>query len=116
VISFQPDTVIPNDPNGWAAWLDGHYREHQTFIQKCRALSPSVNLPDYDIFAWKDDPKIVQQWLVAHESIHAQIRQATGISGSDLSLVDFSNEDDFISWLDGHASEHSYFRRALNVF
>ena len=79
------------------------------------ALTPSYNVPDYDIVAWKDDPKFVQQWLVAHESIHEVLRTACNVTGSDLSLVDFSKDDEFSIWMDTHAQEHIYFRQALGI-
>lgn len=114
-LNFQPDTCLPKDPAGWGRWLSGHYYEHIVLRQKCAALASPVNVPDYDIFGWNDDPQFVQQWLVSHESIHNQIRFATNVTGTDLSLVDFSKDEEFLDWQDLHAQEHLTFRQILGI-
>lgn len=96
-------------------WLTGHYREHLQMRAIAALLTPSFNVPDYDIFGWKDDPVQVQQWLVAHEQMHEVLRQACKVTGSDLSLVDLSKEDEFYEWMDTHSQEHIYFRQALGI-
>jgi hypothetical protein len=115
MINFQPDVVLPKDPIGFGLWLTGHYREHLQMNAVCIALTPSIHVPNYDIFGWKDDAKAVQQWLVAHESMHQVLRTVANVSGADLSLVDFSKDDEFLDWMDDHATEHGYFRTALGI-
>lgn len=114
-VSFQPDNVLPKDPAGFGRWLTGHYYEHQQFIPLCAALDTPVAVPDFDILSWNDDPDKVQQWLVSHESIHSQIRYATNVTGEDLSLTDWSNDEQFSIWMDNHAQEHAVFREILGV-
>lgn len=114
-VNFQPDLVLPKDPAGFGRWLTGHYYEHLQMIPLCAALSTPVIVPDYDILSWSDDPQKVQQWLVNHESIHDQIRQATNVSGIDFSLVDFSNDEEFLEWMDDHSQEHITFRSILGI-
>lgn len=115
MISFQPDICLPKDAAGFGMWRTGHYREHLQFIPLCRALTPPAIITNYDILSWRDEPELVQQWLVAHESIHKQLRVATSITGSDLSLVDFSKDDQFLEWLEEHAQEHRQFRQVLGI-
>lgn len=114
-INFQPDTCLPKDPAGWGRWLTGHYYEHLVLMQNSAALTLPVNVPDYDILGWRDEPEFVQQWLVNHESIHSQIRFATNVTGIDLSLVDFSVDEEFLGWQDDHALEHLIFRQILGI-
>lgn len=114
-VNFQPDVCLPNDPGGFGRWLTGHYYEHIVLRQKCAALTASVNVPDYDILSWKDDPGYVQQWLVNHESMHSQIRFATNVTGIDFSLVDFTQPEQFLVWMDDHSQEHITFRSILGI-
>ena len=115
MINFQPDICLPKDPAGWSFWLMGHYREHVQMAELCGLLTPAVNIPQYSFADWKDDPQIVQQWLVDHEAVHEQLRFATNTTGVDLSLVDFSKDDEFLDWLDDHALEHTNFRQVLGI-
>lgn len=115
MINFQPGNCLPRDSSGFGQWRNGHYLEHVVLRQKCAALSTPVSVPDYDILSWDDDPKAVQQWLVAHEAIHEAIRQATNVDGVDLSLVDFSQDDEFFIWMDTHEQEHIAERNILGV-
>lgn len=114
-VSFQPDVCLPKDPPGFGAWRTGHFYEHIVLAQKCRALTMPVIVPDYDILSWRDEPQYVQQWLVNHQAMHDQIRFATNVSGIDFSLVDFSDEEQFLGWMDDHAQEHITFRNILGI-
>lgn len=114
-VSFQPDLVLPKDPAGFGRWLNGHYYEHLQMRQLCAGLSTPVVVPDYDILSWRDEPQFAQQWLVNHEAIHSQIRFATNVTGIDFSLVDFSNDEEFLEWMDDHSQEHITFRQILGI-
>lgn len=81
----------------------------------CLSLPTPLSVPSYDIFAWKDDPQQVQQWLVSHEQMHQALRQACGITGSDLSLADLSDEEQFAQWQQDNATEHQQFRQVLGI-
>lgn len=41
-----------------------------------------------------------------HQEAHNQMNLALGLSGSDLSRVDFKDEDDLSTWTETHFSEH----------
>lgn len=114
-VLFQPDNVLPRDPAGFGQWLMGHYREHVQMASLCLALSPSVFVPGYDILSWKDEPKLVQQWLQSHQQMHQVLQQVTNLTGSDWSLVDFSDDEAFSSWMSDHANEHLQMRQVLGI-
>lgn len=114
-VNFQPDVCLPKDPAGFGRWLTGHYYEHIVLNQKCQALATPIIVPDYDILSWSDDADKVQLWLLNHESMHSQIRFATNVTGADLSLVDFSNDNEFLDWMDNHAQDHIAFREVLGI-
>lgn len=112
---FQPDVVLPKDPAGFGRWLTGHYYEHIVLRQAAAALTTPVIVPDFDIFAWKDEPNFVTQWLVNHEAMHSQLRVGANLTGIDLSLVDFSNDDEFLEWMDNHRQEHNDLRSIYGI-
>lgn len=112
---FQPDVCLPKDPSGFGQWLTGHYREHLQLATRCLSLSTPFSVPAYDIFSWNDDPEKVQQWLVSHELIHQVLREACGITGTDLSLADFTDEEQFAEWQQDNATEHQQFRQVLGI-
>lgn len=114
-VNFQPDVCLPKDPAGWGRFLTGHYYEHLVLAQKCAALATPVIVPNFDILSWKDEPEFVQQWLINHESMHSQIRVGTNVTGVDFSLVDFSDDEEFLEWLDDHSQEHITFRQILGI-
>lgn len=114
-VLFQPDIVAAKDPPGFGFWRSGHYFEHQAMITFCAKLTPAVHIPDYDIYAWRDEPEIVAQWLQAHNEIHNALRVPANVTGIDLSLVDFKDEDQWLEWHDDHAQEHLLLRNAFGM-
>jgi hypothetical protein len=114
-VNFQPDLCLPKDPAGWGRWLTGHYYEHLQMIPLCAALAQPAIVPNYDILAWRDEPEFVQQWLVSHQEIHIALENACNVTGIDFSLVDFSNEEEFLEWQDDHSQEHITLRAILGI-
>lgn len=114
-VNFQPDVCLPKDPAGFGLWRTGHYYEHLVLAQKAAALAKPVSVPDFDIFSWRDEPEFVQQWLVSHEAIHSQLRVGANLTGIDFSLVDFSNPQQFLEWMDDHAQEHIALRSIYGI-
>ena len=108
---FLPDHVLPHDPAGFGRWLVGHSLEHTQMSQIVSTVgTPLANVPLYDILSWSDDPANVVFWLNTHQNIHQALRAQSGVTGIDLSLVDFNNDDDFLVWQEDHATEHAQLR------
>lgn len=112
---FTPDYVAPRDPAGWGRWLTGHSLEHFQFVSKSAALTPPITIPEYDILRWSDDPQFVVFWLNVHQQIHLALRQTTGVTGIDLSLLDFNDDEAFEEWLQDHSIEHGDMRSFFGV-
>ncbi len=111
-VLFRPDTVQPNDPAGFGAWRIGHYLDHRQLIEKARALTNPVQVPDYDLGYWNDEQRVVTSWLNRHYEVHLALRQPIGIGGIDLSAVDLSKTEEWFIWMEDHAQDH----RVFNVF
>jgi hypothetical protein len=74
-----------------------------------------VFIPDYDFALWGDDKRVITSWLEAHQTAHEALRTYTGVSGIDLADVDLTQEDQWFSWMDSHADEHSLLRQSLGI-
>lgn len=114
-INFQPDTCLPKDPAGFGRWLTGHYYEHVVLAQKAASLAAPIIVPNFDIFSWRDEPEFVTGWLVNHQAIHQQLRVGANQTGIDLSLVDFTDDEQFLEWMDDHSQEHIELRGIYGV-
>jgi hypothetical protein len=115
MVFFSPDQVAPHDAAGFGRWLMGHFYEHKQFITLALALTTPGSIPDYNLKQWDDDPLFVIGWLNAHQTVHAAVRQITGVSGIDLSLVDLNDDDDFLLWQNSHSIEHAQERAFFGV-
>jgi hypothetical protein len=109
------DILLPQDPAGFSIWLQEHYLEHVQFVRLFQSQTPHVFIPDYNFALWADDKQTMAAWLEAHQVTHLALRNFTGVSGIDLSDVDLTQEDQWYSWMDSHASEHADIRSALGI-
>lgn len=112
---FSPDMVLPHDAAGWGRWLGGHSIEHGQFANIASTLTPPAIIPAWDIFSWSDEPLRSVFWKNVHQTIHVALRQQSGVSGIDLSLIDFNNDADFLVWQNDHATEHAQLRAYYGV-
>lgn len=112
---FLPDQVLPHDPAGWGRYLLGHFLEHQQFVTISAGLTPPVSIPQYAIQQWSDEPRAVVFWLNSHYQIHQALRALTGVSGIDLSLLDFRDDSAFEVWQEDHSAEHGDLREVFGV-
>lgn len=112
-VNFQPDICLPNDPQGFGRWLNGHALEHQVINQKL--FSKGIVVPDFNLLYWNDQPMVVQSWLQTHETAHQIIESALNISSVDFSQVDLTNDDEWFSWQEDHANEHLIIRQILGI-
>jgi hypothetical protein len=112
---FFHDTVLPHDPTGFSIWLQEHWLEHTQFVRIFQAQAPPIFIPEFNFALWQDDKKVISAWLEAHQATHNSLRTFTGVSGIDLADVDLSQDDQWFTWMDTHADEHSLLRAALGI-
>lgn len=115
VIPFSPDLVLPHDPAGFGLWRTGHYLEHRLFITQALTLVPAVNIPDYDLQSWSDNPTVVASFLNSHAQIHNALRAPANYSGVDLSAVDLTDDEQWSDWMETHRTEHQFLRQFYGV-
>lgn len=55
-------------------------------------------------------------WLWNHQDVHNQMNAVAGVTGNDLTTVDFRDTDQVASWVWLHADEHMQVANILGVF
>lgn len=113
--NFLPDIASFGDIAGYGAWDVGHAREHLQFVQVLAQQNPPVVLPDYDFGVFLSAGQAIRSMLDSHQTVHALLRQITGVSGIDLSQGDLTKEADFYNWTGYHQQEHSQIRQVLGI-
>lgn len=115
-VIFQPDQVLYGDAAGFGQWRLTHGYEHQAMANVAATLPTPFIVPAFNIFDWRDEPELQTAWKVSHYELHQVLRQAAGgITGIDLSLVDFSDPEQWYEWHDDHAQEHVILRQQFNL-
>ena len=61
------------------------------------------------------DKDAIDAWMELHQQSHNDINAVLGLSGNDLSDLDFSNERRVREWINLHAQEHLAMRQALKI-
>jgi len=107
---FEHKEFIPGDAAGFGLWRLEHHYEHARLLARARELK-SVAIPEYDLLSWDDDEDRIRAWMLAHNDIHADLKDAVGLKGTDLSRVDWQNPLEVSIWLDNHAKEHTILER-----
>lgn len=113
---FTPDIVESRDVVGFGHWLNGHYYEHQQFIQAGIQQAPPIFFVNYDLLAWDATfPESALAWIGVHEQMHESLRGVTGVQGIDLGSVDPTDAAAFQVWMQWHATEHQKLRQVFNI-
>jgi hypothetical protein len=112
---FSPDQVTFDDGPGLGMWDDSHHREHQQFVEVLAQQTPAVLIPNYDFLQMLTAGSARRSIVESHNQAHAQLRQVTGVAGTDYSQYDLSKPDDFYNFTGYHSSEHAAIRQALGI-
>lgn len=94
---------VPETPEQMLEWSFAHNVHHQLIAASVFSLA-GVSLPVYPL----DPINLVDfgGWLAHNQTIHTAQNAVLGISGFDLSDVDWRNRAQFAHWIAQHASEH----------
>lgn len=103
--------TIDQGPGGVERWAFIHNQDHNRLIAQASSRF-NVVLP-YRIL----DPIGIDfdQWLLDHQRAHDDMTDITGVIGSDLQTVDFTNARQRDAWLDLNEQEHAAFAAALGI-
>ena len=112
---FSPDIVTFDDGPGLGMWDDNHHREHQQFVEVLAQQTPAVLIPNYDFLQMLTAGNARRSIAESHQKAHDQLRQITGVAGTDYSQYNLSDQSDFYSFLGYHSSEHQAIRQVLGI-
>ncbi len=103
---------IPNSREEWSIWSWHHRLSHDAIRQALQAQR-GVLLQDYvlDPIAEND----IKGWLQRNFLTHTEMDAALGRQSIDLEDVDFSNQQQKVSWVYYHYLEHLNAEQALGI-
>lgn len=106
----------PTDPLKWLTWGAVHMFDHfqiaQGIFSARQILIPLLPLDPVP----SHRPELMLGWFQNHMSMHAAMNAAMGTQGADLSVVDFTNPEQLIVWLEANAAEHLAIAAAIAAF
>lgn len=103
------------DPQNEASFLEFSFSnaDQHGIVTNAIALQRGVEIQRYVIDPIPMfDPGV---WLRNHQQWHNYINGVLGISGVDLTSVDFNNAEEAASWTRLHASEHQQWSNVLGT-
>lgn len=112
---FDPNVFIFQDRAGQGRWEIGHYRQHVRYNQVLASFATPVIIPIQPLMTMGNTDLERRIFLNSHENLHEAIRPYANVTGIDLSLVDFEDEEEFYSWMDVHAQEHALIDAAFGL-
>ena len=112
---FQPDQVAFGDLAGYGVWDMGHAREHIQFVQVLAQQVPAVLISDFDLMVFLTAGHARRSMVESHAQSHDLLRDALGITGTDLSEVNLDDQGGFYDFLGYHATEHALIRQKLGI-
>jgi hypothetical protein len=104
---------IPDDPQGFESFFWWHATDHQE-IQQATQIQKMVTIIPRIIYPFVPSEK--EQWLERHQQLHDDIIAALGLDiGTDLTGVDFEDEESVHQFVYDNAQEHNSMRAALKI-
>ena len=103
---------IPATDEQRAAWSFSHMAHHRDINEKIYVLL-KIALPEYILDPI--DPNDTGQWEYQHQLAHDNQNQILGISGQDLTGIDWKNPELLTGWVFLNASEHYQAANILEI-
>jgi hypothetical protein len=100
------------DPRSRAAWELNHAADHVEIRQAIEAQKTN-NLSDWVLYPvpWED----LHGFAIRHQMAHNDFNSIFGLSGNDLTGVDFNDPKAAADWNFVHFAEHQAVRSALKI-
>lgn len=99
LLDFDPKDI--RSVEEWALW---HFSDHQE-IREAIQTALGKNLTEWDIFPL--ELKHWDQFALKHQAAHNEMNSASGLSGDDLTQVDFKDLHARQEWHYKHFREHN---------
>lgn len=102
---------VPADQEGWSQFSFSNQDQHHQIAAALSAKGPRVQDYLLDPIPMND----LATWARVHQQSHSDFTGALGITGSDLTDVDFTQPDQVSSWIRLHFEEHIQAANLLNI-
>ena len=103
---------VPLTDDDRTRWSAVHAIHHRDIIAAIYNLT-KIALPEFILDPI--DPNDTGNWENNHQIMHTQMDPILGISGFDLSQVDWSNQNLIAGWIFLNASEHAQAANTLGI-
>jgi len=105
---------VPDDARSLAQFAFINKMSHQAIATAIREQTngATIPLPVLDPMPLND---ALRTWLIQHQQTHNQQNAILGISGNDLSDVDFTKSEQVSAWIKLHADEHTQAHNILQL-
>ena len=94
---------VPSTDAERAQWSFAHMAHHRDINRRIYELV-ALSLPEYSLDPV--DPDNIGQWEYQHQLMHDAQNQVLGISGFDLSSVNWKDQNELAGWIWLNANEH----------
>lgn len=99
-------------PQGWDFYWFANWVDHQEIQQEIQSQF-SINFPIYVIEPWNSAG--ADNILLQHQLFHNDMNGITGVSGEDLSRLNFKDQQAVKDWIYQHYQEHMQVREVLGI-
>lgn len=97
---------------GMLEWATSHRYDHRAILDAIQTQYGLI-LPEYQI-----DPMVFtndSQFLLWNQQMHSDMNAVLGLSGSDISSIDFNDKSQIQNWLFTHYQEHNAAHAKLRI-
>lgn len=84
-------------------WFQAHARHHEAIL---KALHDTKGLVLDNLGLYPVNQNSLSDWLRRHQQMHSAMTQATGVTGTDLSILDLKNKSRSDVWFFQHFIQH----------
>ena len=103
---------VPTTPDELKVWATTHASHHRDINRAIYQIT-GVNLPEFILDPI--DPSNTSVWEDQHQIMHSNFDEILGISGYDLSQVDFTNQEFLTGWITLNSNEHLQASNILGI-
>lgn len=109
IASLYNIPTVPKELDDWSFFHMVHHRDVNEEI----FLLTGIHIDEFALDPI--DPKNPGQWEYQHQAMHLAVNNVLGISGFDLSDIEFTQPDKFAGFIQSNASEHVQWANILGV-
>jgi hypothetical protein len=102
----------PEGDAGWREYWYMHFQDHLEILQAIQKLQ-NVKLTEYIIYPWDLSDK--DGILERHQQYHNDLNGSLYLNGSDLSELDFNNQNEVKAWIQLNFYDHQNARAKLGI-